>query len=190
MISDDVLAAENKISTVTVTPHLSQTPHSTSPLESHCGPPFSLMAWRGLTSIVHKPRRWQVASSTPLKTTKMLLRFCRPMTTVMKSRTSSLKVLDSSNSSLLKGWVYEPEEVRTGVKAKVVDPAQYQMLDAPLMRSKHKALAPPDNHHLQSPLASNTIKAWHSFPSASAMSTVVKHWRVTSALILTPPTLL
>jgi hypothetical protein len=30
---------------------------------------------------------------------------------------------------LPKGWVYVPEEVRVEVKAEVVDPAQYQMLD-------------------------------------------------------------
>jgi hypothetical protein len=44
---------------------------------------------------------------------------------------------------LPKGWVYKPEEVRVEVKAKVVDPAQYQMLDAPLTRSVTDLQGPP-----------------------------------------------
>jgi hypothetical protein len=86
--------------------------------------------------------------------------------------------------------VYEPEEARVEVKAEVVNPNQYQMLDAPLTRSKHKALAPPDDHHLQFLLASNTIEARHSFPSASETSMAVKRRRVTSVPISMPPTLL
>jgi hypothetical protein len=45
MISDDVLDVENKTNTVMAIPQLSQTPHSISPLDSHCRPPFSLTAW-------------------------------------------------------------------------------------------------------------------------------------------------
>jgi hypothetical protein len=45
MISDDVLTAENRTSTVMATPLMSQTPHLTSLLVSHCGPLFSPTAW-------------------------------------------------------------------------------------------------------------------------------------------------
>jgi hypothetical protein len=126
----------------------------------------------------------------PSKTTKIPLRFCQPTTTGKKSHVSLPKGLGLSKPLLPKGWVYEPEEVRVEVKAEVVDPAQYQMLDAPLTRSKRKALAPHNVHHLQSPLASNTIEAQHSFPSASKTNMVVKCRHVTSVLISTPPTLL
>jgi hypothetical protein len=120
----------------------------------------------------------------------MPLRFRQLTTMGTKLRILSPKGLGSSKPSLQKGWVYKPEEARVEVKAEVADPAQYQMLDAPLTRSKRKALATPDAPHLQSLLASNTIEAQHSFPSASAMNMAVKHQRVTSTLILTPPTLL
>jgi hypothetical protein len=36
--------------------------------------------------------------------------------------------------------VYEAEEERAAVKAKVVDPAQYLTIDVPLTRSKRKAI--------------------------------------------------
>jgi hypothetical protein len=126
----------------------------------------------------------------PSKTTKIPLRFRQLMTTGKNSHASLLKGLDLSKPLLPKGWVYKLEEVRLEVKVEVVDPAQYQMLDAPLMRSKHKALAPPDDHHLQSPPASNTIKAQHSFLSTSETSMVVKCRHVTSAPTSTPLTLL
>jgi hypothetical protein len=164
MISDSVLGVENRTSIATDTLPLSQTCPSTSLLESHCGPPFSLMAWRGLTSIVRKPQRWQVASSMPSKTTKMPLRFCRPTITEKKSRASSQRASESNKPSLPKGWVYIPEEVEVKVEAEVIDPSQYRMLDAPLARSKRKALEPPEESHPQSWPASNTIEALHSIP--------------------------
>jgi hypothetical protein len=163
---------------------------STSLLESHCGPPFSPTVWQGLTSIVHKPQRWQVTSSMPLKTTKMSLRFRRPMITEKKSRASSRRALESSQPSLPKGWVYVPEEVEVKVEAKVTDPSQYRMLDAPLTHSKRKALRPPEESHLQSRLASNTIEALPTSHSVSETNTAVKRWHVTSAPTLTPLTLL
>jgi hypothetical protein len=141
-ISDTALGVENRINTVTAIPLSSQTPHSTSLLESHCGPPFSPTVWRGLTSIVCKPQRWQVASSMPSKTTKILLQFCCPTTTVTKSPASLPRASGTTKLLLPKGWVYKPEEVRTAVKAKVADPAQYLTLDALLTRSKCKALNP------------------------------------------------
>jgi hypothetical protein len=81
MISDDALAVGNSENIATVTLLSSQTPHLTSLLDSQCAGPFSPMAWRGLTSIIRRPQHWQVASSRPLKTTKMPLRFRQPMTT-------------------------------------------------------------------------------------------------------------
>jgi hypothetical protein len=45
MISDDVLDVENRINTAMGTPPSSQTPRSTSLLDSQCGPPFSPTAW-------------------------------------------------------------------------------------------------------------------------------------------------
>jgi hypothetical protein len=171
------------------TPLSSQMPPSTSPLESHCGPPFSPMVWCGLTSIVHKPQRWQVVSSTPSKTTKMLLRFRHPSTTEKRSHASSQMASESSKPSLPKGWVYAPEEVEVKVEAEVIDPSQYQMLDAP-RRSKRKALGPPEESHPQSRRASNTIEAQPSYLSESGTSMAVKRLRVTSVPILTPLTLL
>jgi hypothetical protein len=91
---------------------------------------------------------------------------------------------------LPKGWVYVPEEVEVKVEAKVTDPSRYLMLDAPLMRSKRKALGPPEELPLQSRTASNTIEAWPLSHSASEMSTVVKRRRITSAPTSTPLTLL
>jgi hypothetical protein len=142
-ISDDVLDAENRTNIAMGTLPLSPTHHLTSRLpnlESQCSDLFWPMAWRGLTSIVHKPQHWQLASSMPLKTTKMLLRFRRPTITAKKSPTSSQKGLESTQPSLPKGWVYEAEEEHTAVKAEVVNPTQYLMLDVPLTRSKRKAV--------------------------------------------------
>jgi hypothetical protein len=149
-ISDDALDAENKINIAMGTPPLSLTHHLTSPLpnlESQCSEPFRPTAWRGLTSIVCKPRRWQLASSTPLKTTKMPLRFCHPTITAKKSPTLSQQGSESTRLSLPKGWVYEAEEVSVEVKAEVVDPAHYLMLDAPLTRNKRKAVDQLDDLH-------------------------------------------
>jgi hypothetical protein len=86
MISDNALNVENRTNTATVTPPSSLIHHSTSPLpslESQCNDPFQPSVWRGLTSIVCKPQRWQLASSMPLKTMKMPLWFHHPMTTVV-----------------------------------------------------------------------------------------------------------
>jgi hypothetical protein len=142
LISDDALDAENKINIAMGTLPSSPIHHSTSPLpnlESQCSDPFRPMAWRGLTSIVRKPQRWQLTSSTPLKTTKMPLRFRHPTITAKKLPTSSQRGSELTQSSLPKGWVYEAEEEHATVKVEVVDPAQYLMLDAPLTRSKCKA---------------------------------------------------
>jgi hypothetical protein len=80
MISDSVLGVENKINTVTAIPPSSQIPLLTSPLKSQCGPPFQPTAWRDLTSVVCRPRHWQVASLTLLnKTVKIPLKFRLPM---------------------------------------------------------------------------------------------------------------
>jgi hypothetical protein len=190
MISDSALGVENKTSIATGTPPSFQTHPSTSLLESHCGPPFSPTAWRGLTSIVRKPQRWQVASSMPSKTTKMPLQFRRPTIMEKKSRTSLRRDLGSSKPSLPKGWVYVPEEVGVKVEAKVTDPSQYRMLDALLTCSKRKALGPPEEIHLQSRPASNTIEALPTFPSVSETSMAVKRRRVTSVPTSTPLTLL
>jgi hypothetical protein len=66
-ISDDALAVGNSENTATGTPRSFLTHHSTSlqtPLESQCQDPFRPTAWRDLTSVVRRPRRWQLASST------------------------------------------------------------------------------------------------------------------------------
>jgi hypothetical protein len=138
MISDAVLGVENNNSTVTVTPPLSLIPHSTSHLESQCGAPFSLTTWRGLTSIVRRPQRWQVDSLMPLKTTKMLLRFRQPMTMDRRSHTSSQRVLGLKKTSLPKGWVYAVEDANVKTEAEVADPSSYLINDTPLTRLKHK----------------------------------------------------
>jgi hypothetical protein len=182
--------SENRTNTATGTPLSFQTHPSTSPLESHCRPLFSPTAWRGLTSIVCKPQHWQVASSMPSKTTKMPLRFRRPTITEKKSRTSSRRASELSKPSLPKGWVYVPEEVGVKVEAEVTDPSQYQMLDAPQMRSKHKALGPPEELHPQSRPASNTIEVWPISHSVSETNTAAKRWHVTSELTSMPLTLL
>jgi hypothetical protein len=190
MISDNALGVENKTNTVTDIPPSSRTHPLTSPLESQCGPPFSPTAWRGLTSIVRKPQRWQVASSMPLKTTKMPLRFRQPTTKLTSLRASSQRVSALTPPSLPKGWVYVPEEVGVKVEAEVTDPSRYQMLDVPLTRSKRKALGPPEEMHPQSQPASSTIEARLSFHSVSATNTAAKRRRVTSAPTSKPLTLL
>jgi hypothetical protein len=79
-------------------------------------------------------------------------------------------------------------KVGVKVEAEVTDPSQYQMLDAPLTRSKRKALGTPEESHLQSRQASNTIEARLSSHSVSETNTAVKRRRVTSAPTLTPLT--
>jgi hypothetical protein len=145
MISDAVLDVENNISTVMGIPPSSQIHPSTSRqpnLESQCRDPFRPTAWRGLTSIVRKPQRWQLTSSVPSKTTKIPAKFRQP--TEMRSRAPSRRDLDSTKLSLPKGWVYEAEEVSVGVKAEVVDPCKYLMLDVPLTRRKRQLLETED----------------------------------------------
>jgi hypothetical protein len=81
--------------------------------------------------------------------------------------------------------VYEAEEVQTEVKVEVVDPGKYQMLVAPLMHSKHKAVDQLDNSHHQHRRASSITEALHSFPSASKKM-AMKHWHVTYRPTLMP----
>jgi hypothetical protein len=185
-ISDSVLNAENRISTVTDTHLSSPTLCSTSPLpnlKSQCSDPFQPTTWQGSTSVVHRPQRWQLASSMPSKTTKMLLRFHHPTTMVGKSHTSSEKGLDSSKPSLPKGWVYAVEEVHAEVKTKVVDPNQYLMLDAPLTCLKRKRAEQLDDPYRQHCQASNITEALHTSLSVSKKM-AMKHWRITSRPIL------
>jgi hypothetical protein len=191
MISDAALGVENNENTVTVTPPSSQTLPSISHqpnLELQCQDPFRPTAWRGLTSIVRKPQRWQLTSSTPLKTTKIPLRFRQPTTTAKRSRVSSLRDSDSTTLSLPKGWVYEAEEVVAGVKVEVVNPGKYQMLDVPLTRHKRR-IREIEDAQLQDPYrqhrrASNTIGVPLSSHSASK-TTAVKRRRGISGPILT-----
>jgi hypothetical protein len=163
MISDDVLAVGNSENTATDTLPSFQTHHSTSPLtplESQCQDPFRPMAWRDLTSVVRRPRRWQLASSTASsKTTKMPLRFHQPMTTGRSSRGSLPKDLASHLTSLPKGWVYTTEEVGAAVKAEVTDPSQYLMPDAPLTRSQLKSVSQLDDPHRRHRQASSITEA-------------------------------
>jgi hypothetical protein len=191
-ISDAALDVENNISTAMGTPPSSQIHPSISRqpnLESQCQDPFRPTAWQGLTSIMRKPQRWQLTSSAPLKTTKIPARFHHPTTMEVRSRISSLRGSDSTKSSLPKGWVYEAEEARIGVKTKVVDLGKYQMLDAPLTRHKHKWLEIEDaqlhNPYCQHRWASNITGAPPIFHSAST-KTAVKRWRGISGPILTP----
>jgi hypothetical protein len=88
--------------------------------------------------------------------------------------------------------VYEVVEVTEGVKAEVVDPDKYQMLDAPLTRHKRR-IREIEDAQLQDPYrqhrrASNTIGA--PLLSHSASKTMaVKRQRGISGPILTPLTL-
>jgi hypothetical protein len=66
------------------------------------------------------------------------MRFRQHTTTEKRSRVSSLRDSDSTESSLPKGWVYEAVEVTAEVKAEVVDPGKYQMLDVLLTRHKRR----------------------------------------------------
>jgi hypothetical protein len=112
MISDSALGVENRINTVTAIPPSSQTPLSTSPLDSQCRPPFQPTVWRDLTSVMCRPWRWQVALSTlSNKMVKIPLQFCHPMTTGSSSLTLSQRVLESPLPSLPKGWVCTVEDV-------------------------------------------------------------------------------
>jgi hypothetical protein len=186
MISDAALAVGNSENTATVTPLSSQTPLSTShltPLESHCQDPFRPMAWRDLTSVVWRPRCWQLASPPVLgKTTKMPLRFCQSTTTGKSSCRLLPKVLASQPPPLPKGWVYAAEEVGEEVKAEVIDPSLYQIMSGPLTRNHAKSLADP---HRRLHRALSITEDWHSFPSVSELTPAVKHRRVTSGPIST-----
>jgi hypothetical protein len=151
MISDNALTVGSNENTATAILHSSQTHHSTSPLtllESQCQDPFHPTAWRDLTSVVRRPRRWQLALSTAsTKTTKMLLQFCQPMTTGKSLRGSLQKDSASHLTSLPKGWVYTIEEVGAEVKAEVTDPSKYLMPDALLTRSQLKSACQLDDPH-------------------------------------------
>jgi hypothetical protein len=192
MISDSALGVENRINTATAIPPLSQTPLLTSPLESQCGPPFQPTAWCDLTSVMRRPRHWQVASSTlSTKTAKMPLHFRRPTTTGSNLLTSLQRVSESPPPSLPKGWVYEVEGINVKTEAEVVNPTNYQLINTPLTRLKRKRQLedPLDDPHRRHRRASSITEALPSFPSASATSTAVKRWRVTSMLTSTPQTL-
>jgi hypothetical protein len=143
--------------------------------------------WRDLTSVVRRPRRWQVASSTlSNKTVKMPLRFCQPMTMGSNLLTSSQRVLESLPPLLPKGWVYEVEDVNIKTKAEVASPSSYQLTDAPLTRLKHKhqlddQRADPYRQHHR---ASNTTVAPPSSLSVSKR-TAAKCWLGISTPTLT-----
>jgi hypothetical protein len=85
--------------------------------------------------------------------------------------------------------VYEAEEVRTEVKVEVVDPTRYLMLDAPLTRSKHKAIDQLEDPYRQHRRALSTTVAPHSSPSVSKKM-AMRHRPTTSGPISTPLTLL
>jgi hypothetical protein len=191
MISDAALGVGNRENTVMVTPLSSQTPLSTSHLDSQCGPPFQPTVWQDLASVVRRPRHWQVDSSMlSTKTTKIPLKFRQHTTTVRSSRTSSPKDLAFPPPLLPKGWVYEVEDVSVKTKAEVVNPNSYLTLDAPLNRLKCKRLL-GDQYtgpcH-QRCWASNITEALHTSHSASKR-TAMKYQCVTSghtSMRLTP----
>jgi hypothetical protein len=186
-ISDAALGVENCASTATATLPSSLTPLLTSPLESQCGPPFQPMAWRDLTSVMHRPRCWQLASSTiSNKTTKMLLRFCQHMTMERSSPVSSLRGSVFPLPMLLKGWVYEVAEASAEVKAEVADPSRYLNPGTPLTRNKRKLVDQLDDPHCRHRRASSIIEALPSSLSVSKRM-AVKHWLVTSGPISTHP---
>jgi hypothetical protein len=193
MISDAVLAVENSENIATAIPPSSQTPLLTSlqtPLDSLCRDPFRPTAWRNLTSVMRRPRRWLLASSTvSSKTTKIPLRFRQHTTTGRSSPTSSLRDLASHQPSLPKGWVYTVEDVSVKTEVEVVNPNNYLMLSTPLTRHQHKRLLDDqlaDQHH-QHQRASNIIEAPLSSLSTSRR-TATKCRRVTSALTSMPQT--
>jgi hypothetical protein len=171
MISDAVLAVGNSENTVTDTPQSFPIHNLTSPLtplESHCRDPFRPTAWRDLTSVMRRPRRWHLASLTvSSKTTKMPLQFCQHTTTEKSSHGSSLRGLALNPMSLLKGWVYATEEVGVEVKAKVTDPSKYLMPDAPLTRSHLKSVSQLDDPLRQHWRASSITEALPSSLSVS-----------------------
>jgi hypothetical protein len=192
MISDDALAVGNSENTAMDTLLSFLTPHSTSlltPLESQCQDPFRPTAWRDLASVICRPRRWQLASSTAsTKTTKIPLRFCQATVTEKSLHRSLPKALASRPTPLPKGWVYAIEEVGAEVKAEVTDPSQYLMPDAPLTHSRLKSASQLGNPHRRHRRASSITEALPLSHSVSATNTAVKCRRVTSALTSTPQT--
>jgi hypothetical protein len=193
MISDAALTVESNENTVMATPLSSLTHPSTSrltPLESHCHDPFRPTVWCDLTSVVRRPRRWQLASPPASgKTTKIPLRFRQSATTGKSSRGSSLKASASLPPPLPKGWVYAVKEVSAEVKAEVIDPSRYQITNAPLTRSQlnhAKSFADP---HRQLRRALSITGGRRSSPSASKLTPAVKRRCVTSgptSTLLTP----
>jgi hypothetical protein len=193
MISDTALAVGNSENTATATLLSSQTPPSTShltPLESHCQDPFRPTAWRDLTSVVRRPRRWQLASPPVSgKTTKMPLRFRQPPTTEKSSRESSPKVLVSQPPPLPKGWVYAVEEVGKEVKAELTDPNLYQITNAPVTRSQLNHAKQLTDPHRRLRRALSITEGQPSFHSISELTPAVKRRHITSAhtsTLLTP----
>jgi hypothetical protein len=110
-------SAPDQENTATAIPPL-RTQHSPSQHPQHPYlsqlQPFRPTEWRHLTSIVRKPRRWQLDS--PLhsnKTVKIPLKY---------------RHHTQSKPKLPKGWVYVDEEVEAGVKEEVTDPCKYTVL--------------------------------------------------------------
>jgi hypothetical protein len=189
MISDAALGVESKENTATAIPQSFQTLPSTShltPLESHCQDPFCPTAWRDLTSVVRRPRRWQLASPPASgKTTKIPLRFRQSGITKRSLCESSPKASVSLPPRLPKGWAYAVEEVGEEVKAEVTDPSLYQITSGPLTRSQRnhvKALADP---HRRLRRALSITEGRRSSPSVSELTPAVKRRRVTSGPIST-----
>jgi hypothetical protein len=146
--------------------------------------------WRDLTSVVRRPRRWQLTSPPVLgKTTKMPLQFRQSTTTERSSHGLSPKASASQPPPLLKGWVYATEEVGKEVKAEVTDPSLYQISDVPVTRSRlnhAKQLADP---HRRLHRALSITEAQPSFPSASELTPAVKRRHIISthtSTLLTP----
>jgi hypothetical protein len=173
-ISDAALGVENRTSIATATPPSSQTPHSTSlltPLESQCRDLFRPTAWRDLTSVVRRPRRWQLTSPPGLgKTTKMPLRFRQSVTTEKSSRGSSPKASASQPRPLPKGWVYAVEEVDAEVKAEVTDPTLYQTMNVPVTRSRLRHAEMLTDPHRRLRRALSITEGRRTFPSVSELT--------------------
>jgi hypothetical protein len=135
---------EQHVSTVMGTPPSSQIHPSTSPhpnLELQCQDPFWPTAWRGLTSIVRKPQRWQLTSSAPLKTTKIPAR-----------SSASIQLRRRRNLAYPRrgAWTRPSRRCRRvgctrrwrspwGSRPRWSTHDRYQMLDAPLTCRKRRA---------------------------------------------------
>jgi ferric-dicitrate binding protein FerR (iron transport regulator) len=78
--------------------------------------------------------------------------------------------------------VYEAEKVNVEVKDEVADPTKYLMLDAPLTRSKRKAVEQLDDPHRRHRRALSITEALRTSPSVS------KKTHVTPQLATSGPT--